>query len=400
MKLPQQTTVLIIIIAPVLVLMSCCLFAVMQAPPINPNQETSTTSIQQQIPMQQSMPQAMPAQQGPDTSESIEKIGIQGNWVKKREWLIKGYEALQEIQEITLRSEQTRKMYTDAYHEINNALDAYYQQLGLEEGKVHELFDNIKSYLEKKRSKEIAALGIQASEKSDPDLQAKIDIIEQSINEPKQKLEQLLLDMKSITDLDKSLSDRIKRVDEQIDFMQNETARAKEIANDMWSIIDHQKAREQYYELKHAILEKIKNIQLYLSEELYKDFEAVIATIQKQIATTEDQIKNLENTGLFIKDRAQRVKELKIKELQEKQQHELALAQKATILEQKPKPSNWYDIIYTFFITFLENIKKIWLQFKTRFFGAEKTPVNGKSQKIAHQQTDSSRTVTDNHSSV
>lgn len=255
-----------------------------------------------------------PSQQGgPETVDSIEKIGLQGNWLKKREWLIKTHEATQEIQDLVTQAEQARKLFMDAFNDIDNALDAYYEQFGLEQGKINKLFDSINRYLSKKTQKEISAVAGENKEKIDPEIQEKIESIQNSIQPLKQQLEQLSLDMKSIEDLDNSLASRIKRVDEQMNIINDEAQRARDIAQELWDIIDHNKAREKYYEVKLAIYEKVKNIQLYLKDDLFNDFQAVIQTIKAQITKTQDQITKLESDGIFIKDRAQKVKEEKAK---------------------------------------------------------------------------------------
>ena len=268
--------------------------------------------VQDQVSVTTQATETQARQQPTEPVEPIEKIGIQGNWLKKREWLIKAYEITNEIQEIAAQTEQVRKSFIDAYNEINTTLDTYYKDIGLDDGKIQGLFDSIKRYLEKKQKQERASLGVAADEKLDPSMQAKIESIEEAIKPLKQQLSQLKLDMKSIEDLDKSLADRIKRVDEQIGVMQEQATNSKNIAHQMWDIIDHNKAREQYYNLKLSILEKVKAINSYLKEDLYKDFGSVIGTIKTQITRTQEQIKKLEADGLIIKNRAQRIKELKL----------------------------------------------------------------------------------------
>ena len=177
---------------------------------------------------QQNVTQA-PATSGPETVEIPEKIGVQGNWVKKRELLLKSNEVNAQIQELAGQTEAIRKSFIDRYNTIDSVLDGYYKSIGLEQGKLQELFDDIMRYLEKKRTKTIASLGITQSQPIDPELQAKIDIIEGTINESKQQLEQLKLDMKSIEDLDHSLNERIKRLDETIGTITSEAARANDI---------------------------------------------------------------------------------------------------------------------------------------------------------------------------
>jgi hypothetical protein len=258
-------------------------------------------------------PQPPVAAQGPNTAQSTEKIGTQGNWVKKREWLMKSHEAFAEIQEIVTQTEQARVIFVTKLNDVDRMLDTYYKGVGFADGKINELLSNIAEYLEKKRQKDLAAIGA-TGEKQDPTLQAKIDIIESNLKHNSQQLEQLRLDMKAIEDLGKSLIERVKRVDERLINTQTEFTKAQNIINDLWDIIDHNKARDKYYELKITILEKIKSEQEYLKQDLLSDFDVVTQTIVTQIARTEEEIKKIEANGLFIKNRAQRIKELKLKE--------------------------------------------------------------------------------------
>lgn len=298
-------------------------------------------------------PESMAQQQPTETVEPIEKIGTQGNWVKKREWLIKAHEVTNEIQDVVAQTEQVRKTFIDAYNDIDVILDKYYQDLSLGDGKIQGLFDNIKRYLDKKQKKERALLEASIDEKPDFSLQEKIDNIGRSIKPLKQQLAQLKLDMKSIEDLGKSLADRIKRVDEQMGILQESATTAKDIANQMWNIIDHNKAREQYYNLKLSILEKAKAINVYLKEDLFKDFGSVIGTIKTQIARTQDQIKKLEADGLFIKDRAQKIQEFK-REQESKQKTDAEKKEsqkephKELAAQAVQQPSSWQKKIYDF----------------------------------------------------
>lgn len=295
---------------------------------------------------------------GPETIEPIEKIGLQGNWVKKREWLVKANEVNYEIQDVALQTEQIRKGFISRYNQIDNDLDMYYKDLGLQEGGILELFDSIQRYLDKKKKKDVASL--TPGENPDSDLQAKIDVLEDSIKLSKQQIEQLRLDMKSIDDLHESLEDRIKKLDEQINIIHEDAAKAKVVTNDMWSIIDHTKARALYYDLKNVILETIKNTQNYLREDLSKDFDTVIETIKTQMARTKDGIKKLEDEGVFIKNRAQRIKEFKLKELQERQ--DLVEKQVATVKLDvaQAKQRTWSEIAYNWILTIASKIYIAW----------------------------------------
>jgi hypothetical protein len=332
----------------------------------------------------QPSPQQTTPTTGPETVESIEKIGVQGNWVKKRDWLIKANEVNNEIQEITVQIEPVRKLYMEKQNEIDEILDAYYKQLGVDEGKVQELFDSILRYLDKKRKKDVATLVPQEGDQKDPDLQAKIDVLEESIRTSKQQLEQLKLDMKSIEDLDRSLADRIKRMDEYINKIHEDANRAKVLTNEMWNIIDHNKARANYYELKNAILEKLKSIQTYLKDDLFKDYESVIETIKKQIDITQDQIKKLETDGIFIKNRSQRIEALKLKELQLKREEAERTTKLPATAEKAAGTATWQETLYNYWTQITQKFFDAWKWITTKVLGSDTSTTP--TSKTAQQQ--------------
>ncbi len=304
---------------------------------------------------------AAPTPQGPETVNGADKIGVQGNWVKKREWLIKAHEANAEIQEIAVQAESIRKSFIEKFNTIDAELDEYYKQLGLGQGKVQELFDGIMRYLEKKKTSSLIALGIAPGQKPDREAQAKSEAIENTLKISRQQLDQLKLDMKSVEDLAQSLIDRLNKLDEHLHTIQEDATRARSVANELWSIIDHNKARDRYYEIKLSILEKIKNVQAYLGADLSQDFDAVMATIQTQKTKTLEQVKKLEEEGFFIKNRAERVKEAKAKDLTTKQQQDLerVLLEKqrqAAAAQKKPAPRTWYQSIYDMFIGLIARV--------------------------------------------
>ena len=309
----------------------------------------------QSTPLEPTAGEAAQAPQGPDTVDSTERTGIQGNWVKKRGWLMDANTANNQIQDLAAQNEPLRKTFLDKYTQIQATLDAYYSGVGLQQGQLQELFDGVTRYLEKKRKGSMTALTVPTPEKPDPELQAKIDTIEASIKESKQQLEQLMLDMKSIEDLDKSLQDRIKRLDEYCNTIQEDANRAQGIVKELWNVIDHNIARDRYYELNNNILEKIKATQAFLQNEFAQDFDTVSQTITAQITKAGGEIKTVEAKGFIIKNRTQRLKEEKIKEAEQaKKQATQETAGKSTSKE----PTTWYGRLYNQIIGFFSSISQ------------------------------------------
>ena len=271
-------------------------------------------------------PEMSPAAQVPEVSEPVgaetvsfpeAEIGAQGNWVKKREWLKESQKIVNEIQSLVTDIGQSRKMFQDKFVTVDGQLDSFYKQEGLSKGKIQVLLNDLEKYLEKKRKKEIEILKQQDKQRGvTGEFEIKLDLLEDDIRNRKIELEQLKLDMKSIEDLDKSLSERLKKLDEQINVAQDENIKARKLSNKIWYIIDDKKARLAFYELQGNILEKIKAIQNYVQQDLLNDFNNVMGVLTTQINKIKNEIKNLENKGLIIRDRAQRVEEIRLKQLE------------------------------------------------------------------------------------
>jgi hypothetical protein len=284
---------------------------------------------------------------GPETVElSADKIGLQGNWVKKREWLKEAQQVNHEIQELVVGIQKSRKTFYDRFTSIDGELDTFYKEESFEQGKIQGLFVDLENYLEKKRKKELAALRTTHGERGiTGEYEIKLDIIEEDIKSRKTELEQLKLDMKSIEDLDKSIADRLKKLDEQINVALEESAKARKLSNEIWRIIDDKKARALYYDLKGAVLEKAKTIQDYIQTDLSNDFDNVINIIRTQISKVKEGIEILENKGLIVRDRTHRLEQIRLKELEEAAPTE-QVEVKSEIKEEEIVEPSWFQKLF------------------------------------------------------
>src|SRR5579862_8332215 len=114
------------------------------APDVGTGQVTPQQPDQQIAQSVQQQPEtiSIPAGGGPETvALSQDKVGTHGNWMKKRDWLMKTNEANNELQEMVLGINAMRKTYDEKYTGIDEILDGFYKQLGQEQGKLQEVFD-------------------------------------------------------------------------------------------------------------------------------------------------------------------------------------------------------------------------------------------------------------------
>ena len=241
-------------------------------------QEESPTPIEQEP-----EPQAQPAKLGPETVQlSEEKIGFRGNWVKKREWLLRAKEQNNKIQTIIAEIQQLRPAFAEKFTTIQNQLDSFYRTIG---NRIGNLQSSFKSFIgEEKRSNR--------------DREPTIDEFD-NIASFQRDLETIPKEVEPINKLDAALGERITKLDEQLQNARDEGTQAQKLYDEMWDMIDDTKAQSHFYEIK-GITKKIKSIYEYIQGTFAQDFDATLSTTEKQIDEFQEKLLDLENTFKFI----------------------------------------------------------------------------------------------------
>ncbi len=347
-----------------------------------------------------SLQSAMPSSESGVGLETVqvsdEKTGEQGNWVKKKNWLLKSYEISSNIYKLAAQIAESKKIYQSKYNAIDEELDKFYKDLGMEQGKIKELFDSIGRYLEKKKTKETALLTTSSDKTGDvdQDYAKKIDLLESQIKQMESDLEQLRLDMDAIADVDKSLTQRLQKVDEQITLAMTQAEAAKTKVDDLWYIIDDKKARAIYYEVLN-IEENLKAILSYLQDVLASDFDKVVSLVKEKIGLIASNIKKLEEKGLIIRDRSHRIEQIKLEELKK---IELESTQAKKVEEIKPvvKKEPQLGIVQRIYAFIVNGIAKVYNFFKSLFSGkvvTQKLAQSTQTPPIQHSLTQTSSQV-------
>ncbi|KKQ49300.1 MAG: Ribonuclease Y [candidate division TM6 bacterium GW2011_GWF2_38_10] len=327
-----------------------------------------------QLPQATSAPLSLPTvslPQEPNGSQTIalpdEKIGIQGNWMKKKDWLLRSNEVFDALQASVNNLQTVRQDYQKKYHAIDKEFDAFYKKASLEQGKIQELFAGLERYLEKKKKEKEDEYTQEnqtpeQEELANREYLLKVELLNDEIKKNREELEQLKLDLQSIEDLDKSIIARLERFDEQFEKAHDLYDQAEQDIEQLWDIIDDSLAREIYYKLKNNITLHIEAITGYLQEDLAKDLDSVIETARSQIKKTEEEIKALEEKGFIVKDRSRRIEEIKLQEIQQQEQAKKEAEQIPTKIETidlkkiKRKPTRWYEKAYDWFTTMISKI--------------------------------------------
>ena len=318
--------------------------------------------------------QAQPDQAQPDQAQpspekiemikySTEEIGIQGNWRKKKDWLKQAVEKNNSIQKIVADTAASRKSFHDKFKEIDFELDKFYRQSGFDKGEVETLFKEIDEEIEtaKEKNKRLFSLSLSQIDEHSREEAEKIKEqyadaykIEEEFKGYKNKLEQVKLDMKSIVDLDGSVRERLQTVDKQIDELNKQGDSSQKLQEKAWHIIDDKKARDAFYKLSGQE-EKVKNIQQYVKVDLSKDFDSVIGTIRNQIEKTNSDIQKLEDDGIIVVNRSERIEEERKKKLELIKQKELEAKTRKPkkTVRKKVEKKSWLSSIFSWIYEFL-----------------------------------------------
>ncbi|MCK4265310.1 hypothetical protein KAW80_03060 [Candidatus Babeliales bacterium] len=285
-----------------------------------------------------------------------EKIGEQGNWYEKREWLIKAREVNEKVQERAAEIQGVRKSFWEKFKAIQDLLDLFYKDIGARQAIIKELQSEYEERASKQRVLEEATrsdyqqtkaeelswygrilnltenifnffkrlLGITIDKPlSDQEVKTRIDSIfdeeayEEKIDKLKKDLVGLDKEIKSTQELDSALVKRMDKLDEQIGIAVEDAQKSRILYNEIWKIIDHNKAKENFFQIKE-VNRKIKSILEYLQNEFSTDFDSTVMTTNGQIDKVKSELNGIE-------------KSLKIVE------EEKAVESKSELVEEKPE---------------------------------------------------------------
>lgn len=326
-------------------------------PELQQAQQALTTQLPQASRQQPNVALPEDDSQDVETDNSDNELGVSGNWIKKKDIVLQAYDLYDEINAISIEIQGARQKFNVAYSSIDNDLDAFYKKFGVEQGKIQELFSSILTHLEHKKKKKQDELSKQrgANAIKERDYIINAGILEEEIAKHEKSLDQLKLDLKSIEELDKSLTDRLKKLNEVTNQAMQITAGSKMKIEKLWDILDHNKARTIYFEIKGNDLEKIKNINTYLNNDLFQDFQKVSETIRTQIGSVETRTTELEKAGFFIKNRAEQVALARTLKVAKTAEDAVKSAQ-APVKKQIEIQKNWYERIYDSIITAIADV--------------------------------------------
>jgi rubrerythrin len=234
-------------------------------------------------------------QSGPDTVKApSDRIGFRGNWVKKREWLAQTRNQKIKIQNHVQAIQAQRASFWEKYKEIQNSFDACYKQVGPSKGKIELLLGSIQDLVKKEEPplKQLQKGAPQeAAKPSEP--QKPLSQEERELAAYHDEFNESLANYKTINDLDQAINQRMERFDQQVELADKKEKDAIALYDEIWDIIDDEKARVAFYQVR-GIAKEVEAIGEYINGRFIQDFDATIATAHNQMQKVKQEFTNLE----------------------------------------------------------------------------------------------------------
>ncbi len=243
-----------------------------------------------------------PSTNGPETLEfSEDEIGLRGNWVKKKEWLKQAKETEIELISVCEKIHENRKsIYNGKFEKADNLLDDFYRDAGVRRGNLTALLESIEHQVKDQVDRLMDMT--RGFRDVGEDIKFQLYEIEEKAAKYKDDLEQIKLDIESVADLDTSVAVRIEAIDGYIKAADKEKVEANKTVALMFSIVDHEKARQKYYEVK-GMYERVNAIGNYVEKTAASDFNSLVGTLETQVKKIQDQLSSVrcESDGMRAK---------------------------------------------------------------------------------------------------
>ncbi len=299
---------------------------------------------------------------GAETTKFPEaEVGFQGNWRKKNDWLKQAQEKNDELQEAITKIQSAQKDFSNKLKTLDNLFDDFYRQTGFDKGKTGELFTGLAKEIDenKKKTRNLFSQAISQPDEETRELATKIkqqytdlESIDEAFKKQKVSLDQFKLDTNAIVDLDKSVRDRSKKVDEQVQAAQSYIEQSTKLSEKIWHVIDDKKAKQIFYDLS-GINEKMKALLQYVTIDLMQDFATVTSTVENQIKKTKDSIEEVEKFEIIVSNRTARLEAARKQVEQELKKQQLSKEERPKKTVTK-KQIPWHSKIKTFFVSLYE----------------------------------------------
>ncbi len=243
---------------------------------------------------------AMPAEGDEEPLPEIEGIDTvdldspQGNWLFKRIWWERAEQKYEKIRGIVQSIFESRMGFFSLRNDVDKSvLDPFYIGIGLSQGELQMLLDQLVQTLDKERQDKGT---LDANERA-----ALSAILQEG-----EMIEQMHKDVMAINQLDRDIDDALSQLMEQINRVRGYDSEAWQAFKEIARVLDDTKARELYYQVDTAG-RNIKDIKTYIDTSFAPHFEQLVKTVREQVERVQHSAVALKEKGIDLKLQVERI---------------------------------------------------------------------------------------------
>ncbi len=232
-------------------------------------------------------------------SLSKETIGMRGNWMKKREWVAAARELQDEVTTaIHDIQKQSESLCVEKANKFDNDIHGFYQRVGVKRGENGRFVKELEKVFfgEWTPDSEVK----RRDGESDADFESRLDGAQTAFFAYRNDLDQVKVDLETLSDLDKSIDERINKLEECVQGALDKSVEVHDLVAQMFPMIDHEKARTHYYKIE-GLYEYIKALRDYIKGAFSSDFNSSVDQVYQLMKGIEDTVGQLEKKYGAIK---------------------------------------------------------------------------------------------------
>jgi hypothetical protein len=244
--------------------------------------------------------------------EGIDTVDLespQGNWLFKRIWWERAEQKYEKIRAIVQSIFESRMRFFSTRNEVDKSiLDPFYIGIGLSQGELQALLDQLIATLEKEREDQGA---LDANERS----------VLNAVRNEREMLEQMHKDVMAINQLDRDIDDALSQLMEQINRVRGYDSEAWQAFKEIARVLDDTKARELYYRVDTAG-RNIKDIRTYIDVSYAPHFDQLVVTVREQVDRVQSTVAALKEKGIDFKMQVERLTKAPVAQEEEQEEEE------------------------------------------------------------------------------
>ncbi|MBN1549691.1 hypothetical protein JW872_03465 [Candidatus Babeliales bacterium] len=223
-----------------------------------------------------------------DYGEGIDTLDIDssGNWLQKRVIWEDAQDKYEEIKDLMDRVIDARMSFFTQRNAIDKTSNLFFIDIGFAQGELEEIIDELIKQIEMDR---LVQGDLDQAERE----------IKATLAEKKQEIQQLRLDLKSISELDEALDAALLELMKQINLCHDYEGQAWDKFKAIGQELDDQKAKEHYLYMD-ALLKNIQAIYQYITGPYNQYFSSSISKINSHMDTIRSSINSLKESGVAI----------------------------------------------------------------------------------------------------